>query len=210
MPSTFDAFERNIKIATAGLEPQAINAQLARFAKQELRRVIASGEASSTYDRYVNGVRGAIEESVRVPGVIVYEFVNWPLVIRAVLAELQARSPVKTGRYAAGFVVLANGKLVRDYSEIPAKSEVIIFNVRPYTRKVEMGVVGSGRPHFLATKRVMSARFREAFIIETKFLNIGPGVHADVPYRLKRGQGRQGREAGTLLTYPAIIINKAH
>ncbi|HTV69804.1 MAG TPA: hypothetical protein VMF90_14815 [Rhizobiaceae bacterium] len=211
MPSNFSAFERDIKIATAGLEPPAVNAKLARFARQELHRVISSGQASTTYDRFVNGVKGVAEEAVRAPGPILYEFVNWPLVLRTVIGELQRRAPKRSGRYAAGFVALANGDLARDWSQIPPAAEVVIINVRPYTRKIESGGNRTGARHFEATTGSVARRFRGAFTFKIRFLNVGPGVHPEVPYRLRTNRGgRRGRRQGDRLTYPAIIINKAN
>lgn len=209
----FESFERDLRFATKGLQPEAINRELAKFAKTELRRVIASGQASTTYERYVNGVKGAIEESVKAPGPILYEFVNWPLVIRAALAELQRRSPHRSGRYAGGFIVLANGAAAPDYSRIPIDAEVVIFNARPYTRKIEIGANKTGKRHVDGAKSALTTRFRDAskrdaFKFETRFLNIGAGIHPEVPYRLKNNQGRRkDRQAGGLLTYPSIVIN---
>nr|WMC97945.1 hypothetical protein RAR13_04310 [Aminobacter aminovorans] len=204
----FESFERDLRFATKGLQPEAINRELAKFAKVELRRVISTGQASSTYERYVNHVKGALEESVKAPGPILYEFVNWPLVIRAALAELQRRSPRRSGRYAGGFIVLANGGTVQDFARIPIDAEVVIFNARPYTRKIEIGANKTGKRHVDGAKSAMARRFRDAFKFETRFLNVASGIHPEVPYRLKNSQGRRkDRQAGGLLTYPSIVIN---
>jgi hypothetical protein len=203
-----ESFERDLRLATKGLRPEEIKKALAAFAKQELRRVIASGQASPTYDRYVNGVKGAIEESVRAPGPILYEFINWPLVIRAALEELRNRSPRRSGRYAAGFVVLANGVLARDYSKIPAEATVTIFNVRPYTRRLETGKNrAKGKRHFESSKQAVARRFREGFSFQVRYLKIPSGIHPEVPYRLKGGQGRKGSLAGDTISYPSLVIN---
>jgi hypothetical protein len=54
MATGFEFFERDLRVATAGLEPEAINRAVAAFARQELQRVIADGSASPDYQRYVN------------------------------------------------------------------------------------------------------------------------------------------------------------
>ncbi|MGV2188761.1 hypothetical protein ACQZ4Q_08095 [Agrobacterium vitis] len=207
MASKMQFFERDLKLATAGLEPSTINAALAAFAKRELQRVIASGQASTTYERYVNGVSGASEESVRAPGPIVYQFVNWPLLVRTAISELRMRVPVKSGRYADGFMVIANQAVVRDYSSIPVSAEVIIINARPYTRKMESGANGAGKRHFEATKNAMASRFRGVFDVDFRYLAVGAGLQNGVPYILKRGGRRKDRQAGMPITYPALIIN---
>ncbi|CAH2399228.1 hypothetical protein [Mesorhizobium ventifaucium] len=230
MMAGFQFFERDLKLATAGMEPDAIDKALAAFAKQELKRVIGEGIASPTYERYVNGVHNAPEEAVKAPGPIVYEFVNWPLIVTTVLAELQKRSPRRSGRFASSFIVIAGGAIVSDFSAIPAAAEVIITNFQPYIRKVEGGLSGVKRRRvFDGTKSSMAYRYRDSFSFETRFLNIGGGVHPAMPYILKGGAPlraavqsnrssafragratlarRKDREAGMPITYPSIIIN---
>lgn len=210
MASGFEFFERDLKLATAGLEPDAINKALAAFARQELRRVISTGEASSTYDKFVNGVQGAAEETVKAPGPILYQFVNWPAVIRFALEDLDKRVPKKSGRYAGGFMVLANQMPVRDYKDVPPGAEVTIINVRPYTRRMETGANKTGKRHFEATKNALARRYKDVFLFDFKFLNVKAGLHPDVPYVLKRAAGRRkDRQAGMPITYPALIIRAA-
>lgn len=210
MANNMEMFERELKLATADLEPAEINRALAAFAKQELRAVIASGQASTNYERYVNNVQGAREESVVAPGPIRYEFVNWPTVIREALDELRKRVPRKSGRYANGFLVLVGGRPVVEYKTIPAMAEVVIMNVRPYTRKMEVGANGPGRRHFERAKNALARRYRDVFSFDLRFLNTANGIHPGVPYILKRSAGnRKDRQAGMPITYPSIIINAA-
>lgn len=203
-------FDRELRLATADLEPAAINAALAKFARAELAKAISAG-ASPKYDKFVNGVEGAQEETVRAPGPIVYEFVNWPLVINAALAELQRRSPRKSGRLASSFIVIAGGRVVvTDFTKLRADTEIIITGSVPYIRKAETGLLGvpAGRL-FAGTKNVLSRRFKDVWRFEVKFLDIKSGLHPAIPYRLKRGQGRKGREAGAPISYPSLLINPA-
>lgn len=207
MPSTFDTFDRQLVLATEELEPAKINAALARFARRELAKAIAAG-ASPQYERYVNGVKGAPESAVKAPGPIVYEFINWPIVINAALEELKKRSPRRSGRYINSFVVLANQEPVTDYSKIPADAEVIITNFQPYVRKIEVGANRTGKRMFDLSKIAMNRRFRGGFTFETRFLDIRSGVHPQIPYILKYSQGRRkDRQAGMPITYPSIVIN---
>ncbi|MES0168244.1 hypothetical protein NKJ87_20015 [Mesorhizobium sp. M0027] len=193
------------------MEPEAINKALAAFAKQEVNRVIGEGIASPNYERYVNGVHNAPEETVKAPGPIVYEFVNWPLVIDAAIEELQKRGPrAKSGRFASSYIVIASGRaVVTDYSKIRSDAEIIITNAQPYVRKAEVGFLGiPAQRLFYGTARVMGSRFRGAFTFQSKFLDIRAGLHHLIPYRLKarRSNDRISRKAG-VLSYPAIIIN---
>ncbi|MGN6304833.1 MAG: hypothetical protein ACTHNH_08460 [Mesorhizobium sp.] len=212
MATGFEFFERDLRVATAGMEPEAINQAVAVFAKQEVRRLIAEGAASPRYERYVNGVHGAPEESYRAPGAIVYEFTNWPLVINAVLEELKKRGPrPRTGQFDNSFVVIVGGRvLVTDYSKIRSDAEVIILNATPYSRKAEVGRLGIPEQRlFKGTARVIASRFNGAFTVTSRFLNVPSGIHSLMPYHLKnrgRSNDRISRKSG-VLTYPAIIIN---
>lgn len=196
MMAGFEAFDRDIRVATAGLSREGISRELAKFARRELAKAISAG-ASRQYDRYVNGRLDAPEESVIPPGPIIYEFTNWALVINAALAELVKRSPRRSGVYAKSFVVIVGGRAVTSYSAIPSQAEIIITNAQPYVRRVELR-----RRPIDGTKNALSRRFKDAFRFETRFLNLGHGIHPLVPYQLKGG----GRKAG-VLSYPSIVIN---
>lgn len=199
-------FERELKIATAGLEPEQVNALLARFAREELAKVLSAG-ASPQYERFVNGRRGASEDTVKAPGPIVYVFTNWPLVIEAAIEELKRRAPRKSGRYANSFVVVANQHPVTDYATISADAEVIILNRQPYTRKLETVQAGAGQRMF-DTLLSLRRRFRDGFKFESRFLDVRGGVAPGVPYILKHSAGRRkDRQAGMPISYPAIVIN---
>lgn len=218
-------FERELKVALQG-SLEEMNAELATFAKSELRRVISEGIASPIYDRYVNGVHGAAEESVKVPNGILYTFSNWPLVINAALEELRKRVPPKSGRYASSFMALVNEKPVVDFSTIPANAEVIIFNPQPYTRKMESGGNRTGKRHFDLAELAINRRFSGAFRAQMQYLNIASGAVPGVPYilrgeyaRLRKARQanparfnrsfpkRKDMEPGQPITYPAMIIS---
>jgi hypothetical protein len=91
------AFARELRIATAGLEPEAIAKFLAQTARQELSDAQASGEAPASFVRYVNGREGVPEEQVKAPGPILYVFSSLAEVAEYALAYAEERSPVKSG-----------------------------------------------------------------------------------------------------------------
>lgn len=231
MATGFEFFERDLKVATAGLEPDEINRAVARFAREELRRVIATGQAGHQFQRYVNGVQGAVEESYRAPGAIIYEFTNWPIIIAATIDELVKRAPRKSGRYAGSFIVIADGKVVSNYGSIDAANTISIVNYQPYTRKLDSSRTAARR-HFLWAYHAIRQRFGQAFQVRNTYLTLPAGIHPSIPYILK-GSGRlvaaaqnnrssafrAGRatlarrkdtEAGQPITYPAIIIKAAN
>lgn len=210
----FEAFDRELRLATADLAPEEIGKALAEFAREELAKALAEG-ASRNYRLYVNGREASSENEVIPPGPIVYEFALWEPVISFALDRLRQRSPVRTGRFRASFVVLANQQLVTDFDQIDGRSEVIITNVQPYVRKAEAGVLGTKRfAIFDGTKRDLARQFGNegrnsaAFRFETKWLDISPGVYPGLPYILKRSQGnRKDRQAGMPITYPSVVMN---
>jgi len=225
----FETFDRDIKLATTGIEPDAVNAMLAKFARDELAAVIASGEGSGNYDRFVNGRAGAPEETVEAPGPILYTFSWWKDFVEAAVEQLQAFSPRASGRYASSFIVLANQKLVTSFDDIPAGAEIIITNFQPYVRKIEVGAMKMSVPDrvFDRARLALNRRFGNSFRVESTFLDIGGGVHEGMPYILKghytrmraarianpaRFAGRsfpkrRDMEAGQPITYPALVVN---
>ncbi|TIX70078.1 MAG: hypothetical protein E5V25_10655, partial [Mesorhizobium sp.] len=150
------------------------------------------------------------EEAYRAPGAIVYEFINWPIVVNAALDELQKRSPRKSGRFASSFIVIAGGRaVVTDFTKIRTDAEIIITNFQPYVRKAEVGALGIPELRlFKGASRALTSRFAGAFTFESKFLAVPGGIHPNMPYRLKgRGSNdRISRKSG-VLSYPSIIIN---
>lgn len=217
-------FERDLALITAEADPEVIRREFAAFAKTSVADLVSSGQASPLYDRYVNGRPNLPEEAVELPGLIVYEFVNWPLVINAALEELQNRAPRNWSRFQSSFIVIAGQRVVTDFKQIPAGAEVIITNAQPFVRKVEAGIMRVPQNHvFDGARRVMSSRFTGSFSFVTRWLNIASGVHPLIPYILKgdynhrrnaaiaagqpRQRRRKDRDAGMPITYPAIIIN---
>jgi hypothetical protein len=202
-------FNKQLTIAFAGLDQKSMDKALAKYAKQEVRKVIASGEASPQYETYINGARGPVD-SVRSPGPVVFLFNNWPAIINTALASLIKMSPKRSGRFAASFKVIVGGRLVDNgsFDKIPMNAEVIITNAQPYIRKVEVGAMKMSVPPriFDRTKRMLSGRYKEGFNVSVAFLHFGSGIHPLMPYHLKVGSKRKGRRAGDPINYPSIII----
>ncbi|KQS95392.1 hypothetical protein [Rhizobium sp. Leaf386] len=211
--ATLETFDRELKLASAGLDPRTINRHLADFARAELRKAQAAG-ASRIYQLYVNGRPALSEYEVEAPGPIVYQFSMWNEIVAYALSELQRRSPVRTGRFRNSFIVLIDGKAVSSAKDIPATAEIIITNFQPYIRKAEGGLLGTKRfAIFDGTKRALTRRFgnegrtSSGYLFETKWLNIAAGVHPEIPYILKHSAGRRkDRQRGMPISYPAVIM----
>lgn len=214
--AVFQPIDKQVQIAFSGLDQKSLNRELAKFAKQELRKVIASGEASPIYETFVNDHRGSVD-SVQAPGPVLFVFNNWPLIVDEAMKQLQKFAPHRSGRFKSSFIVVVNGQIVNDWNKIPAVSEVIITNFQPYVRKVESGALGPGTPSrvFDRAKSALSRKYSRGFSFTMRFMTLGSGVHPKIPYVLKnhwtnnRGKTRVGRMAGDPITYPSIIIRSA-
>lgn len=185
MASSLAFFDRELSLAMTDLQPEALQKELAAFARKSVAEVIAAGQAPAEYQKFVNGREGAAEETVEFPGPIVYLFSNWKIAIQTAIEELQRRVPHRTGRYAGSFVVIVNGRATMDFSGIPPKSEVVIINRQPYTRKMETGANGTGARHFDLSKGAFNRRFAGVFNAQVVFLNVTGGIAQGVPYILK-------------------------
>lgn len=193
------------------LGPEAQAARLAAFSRQRLAEAIASGEASPHYETFVNGRRGR-EETVTPPGPIVYEFNWWPDVLVYGVQFMRDRVPLGAAlapgsrlHYRDRFFVLANGVSVntREYKTIPTDAEVLIGNSAPYSRKLDVQLIGrepiqvSMPPDFFeAAVIAINARFGN--LVSAKRLYT---IHFSGQYEI-----RHGRDAGTPVHSPAIQI----
>jgi len=212
--ATFATFDQEIRMATTGISPEAVNRALADFARAQLHKAQASGAASRSYRLYVNDRPATSEYEVEAPGPILYLFSMWAEIIDYAISELKRRSPVRSGRFRESFIVIVNGNIVPSGRTIDATAEVIVTNFQPYIRKAEAGLLGTKRfAIFDGTKRALTRRFgnegRSSFgyLFETKWLNVGAGVHPGMPYILRRSQGRRkDRQAGMPITYPSIVM----
>lgn len=196
------AFERELKIATAGLEPDAIRALLAKTAKEALSEAQRSGDAPANFRRFVNGREGVSEEQVNPPGPIVYEFSWLPEITEYGLAFWKERAPKESGDYARSVIVLVNGRQTSNFTAIAPDAEVVIVATVPYARKVEVGAMKMRVPPGIAqdTRQAILRRFGNVVQAEVRFINLAGG------YVLRRNHGRAGRRAGQEVTYPAVIV----
>ncbi|HEV7337022.1 MAG TPA: hypothetical protein VGO06_13705 [Bosea sp. (in: a-proteobacteria)] len=210
----FETFARDLQMATADLDPAVINRELAKYARASLRDAIAGGEASSVYTKYVNGREGAEEETVEVPGPIVYDFSYWQPILAFALAELEKRSPRKTGDYIASHVVMVGSQVMRPDAEISAMEEVSVVATVPYARKIESGFqrVSTGEAVFQDVRRKVQSQFGRAVDVRFRMVYIPNGYILKGRFRRGRKQFSRTKlqrdtQAGARMTYPAIVMS---
>jgi hypothetical protein len=208
--------QRDVKLATASISPQNINRELAKFARSELANVIAAGEASTIYTKYVNGVEGAQEETVQAPGPIVYDFSYWQPIIAFTLQELERRSPVKTGRYQSSHRVMIGSQFVAPDTQFAADENPVIVNVQPYSRKIEVGFMKMSVPDgvYQDVMRKVKSQFGRVIRIQFRMIMLPNGYI--LKGRFSRGYKPGARkklakdtQAGARMTYPSLHMSMA-
>jgi hypothetical protein len=160
------AFRRSVQVFVAqNLSPEAQSRALAAAARAGRDDLIRSGRAAPTYATFVDGQQGASEDRVRPGGAIIYRFQVLGEAAVFAMAFLRERSPVKSGTYRDSFqyAVSSGGdgtanrylgaRIIRPGSFDPEQvgtdvDEVILFNRAPYSRKVDVQLVGSRRLRF--------------------------------------------------------------
>lgn len=198
------AFERELKVATAGLQPPAIAKLLAKTAREALAAAQSSGEAPKGFIRYVNGREGAAEESVTPPGPIVYVFSWLNEVAEYALAFAEARSPVLSGRFRQSWFAMVNGARWAPGTAIPPDAELVVANDQPYARKVEIGHMKMRVPPGIVedTRQAVMRRFGNVIVAQKRFIPLAGA------YTLKRGARRKDRTTGRALSYPALVVSQ--
>lgn len=129
------------------LTPAARAERFALIARAGRDELIASGRAAPAYDTFVDGRQGAAEEEAR--STILYRFRYLGDATFYALAFLIGRAPVRTGEFRASFFAGIDGRYVPALAlqpqSVPETAEVIIGNLEPYDRKIDVQIAGSRR-----------------------------------------------------------------
>lgn len=206
-------FAKDIQLATASIAPEAINAELAKFARAELTAAVSSGQASPIFETFVNNRAGANEESVIAPGPILYVFSWWPEIIEFALEFLQRRSPVRSGRFRDSWFAMVGETAVTAYEGIPVGAEVVVTNTQPYARKIEVGHMRMSVPHGVVEDGRQAVQRQYGKILEVKktFVTLPggyilKGVFSKGVRPSSRPRLRPDVRKGQPVTYPAIVL----
>lgn len=207
------SIRRDLQLATDHIAPDQVAAALATYARDSLRDAIQSGEATTLYDKYVNGREGADESTVVPPGPILYEFQWWREIVEFGLAALVARSPEKSGRYKRSWFAMVNGTAVTDYDRIPIEANVILTNDQPYSRKIEVGHMKMTVPPGVVEecRRTVMSRFGNMITVKATMITIPGGYVLKGVFRkgyrpMAREKLRKDTMVGSQMTYPALQL----
>ena len=151
-------------------------------AKTEHARVMRTEPRPTQFQRYVDGREGAPEESLRLGGVIVYDYPRIPLVARFALEVLYEKSPFgrpEGGHYREQHVLHLNGVPGAAEAWQPG-DEVEIINAAPYARKIEIGamkMVIPGTDHVYAqAEQVVRRTYGELAYVSFAFRGRSPAL----------------------------------
>jgi hypothetical protein len=167
-----------------GVTGPAASKALATFARQELAKAEVANQNALGYatphDTWVDGRKGASEDSVKPDGRIVYEFeagltndaIEW---VAAMLELHSPTGPPEHGHYAKDHKAFADGVEFDPHGKVPQAEVYVFVNIRPYARKIEGG--GKRPPQSLQAPhgvyQVVAAmaqeRFKRSFMIKYTF-----------------------------------------
>jgi hypothetical protein len=191
------------------LSGPARSAMLADFARAELTELQGSGQAGQAVRRIVDGVTDAPETAVRGDGSgrIVYLFGYQAEAAVRALAYLRRRVPVGEGTYRDSFYLGIDGRFVPAGQfrpeHVPDTAEIVIGNTQPYSRKIDVQLVGGDVLHFTRPPGIFDDAAR---IIRRDF---GGLVNARRVNTIRfPGQYRvqTGVHTGELVQSPALIL----
>jgi hypothetical protein len=140
-----EPLDRDVQaIIDEDLSPRGRSLALAAFAREELAKAQAQNRSAlartPAHETFVDGRAGAVIDTVKPDGTVVFEFELIEEVLTFVAELLVTHSPVREGVYAASHVLLADGIEVLEGERAPVAREYIFLNAQPYARKIERGL----------------------------------------------------------------------
>lgn len=175
---------------------EEVRKTLIATAKREHARIMSTEPRPKRFVRAVDGVTGAREEQVRSGGVIRYRYQRLEEVVRAAMDLLFELSPVREGTYRQAHTLFVDGAAASDLSTWDGTGTIIISNLMPYARKIEVGKMVMRVP---GTDHV----YQQAEML----LRRQHGNQANIKFNY-RGivSGRAGNKSGN--RYPALEISE--
>lgn len=155
--------DRQIELViSTSLSKEARSAKLAAFAREKLAEAQtahrAEGGRVPPHETIVDQRRGAVVESVKPSGEIVFEFELLTAAVAGILDMLKQASPVLTGSYRRNHEIFADGLEV-ELATLPAGAdEIVILNAVPYARAIERGISKAAPEGVYHAVSVLAAR----------------------------------------------------
>jgi hypothetical protein len=187
--------------------------QLVAKAKQLNKEIMGADPRPLAVVRHVDGVQDAPEETVKPDGVIVYDYDRLDQVVEFALETLRQLSPVDSGDYARGHVVMLNGEVVDGLAGWKPGDRVTISNPEPYARKIEIGKNGyraNGHVYDKAAQ-IVARRFGNMVDTSVEYETAPPGAIHEWAGKTKSGSRRGGNSANHtewLTRQPTLLIEE--
>jgi hypothetical protein len=184
---------------------------VAKEARAARDALIASGRFPRAFTVFVNGVRDAREETISPTGAIVYDGQVLGPAIAFALGFLAQRSPKLSGDYGRSFMIAvsrggADGRPIpmaafRPEAVSAEATGAFIYSPLPYSRKVDVQLVGSRKLRFSAPPGLYDDAARA---VRSRY----PTLNASRLYTVRHPTAER-REDGKRIEYPSLEIQVA-
>jgi hypothetical protein len=175
-------------------------AWMVKTATEQHAEIMQTPPAPLKWRVFVDGVEGAALTSVRFGGQIRYQYARMDVVVDFAIMGLKRLSPVLTGRYLATHQMLIDGMLAHTFAEWDWGQEIVLTNLQPYARKIEVGAMKMrvpGTDHvFQNVAKYTRAQYNTVASVAFSYRPMAAG--ATVPAGTK--------PTNKVLRYPVIII----
>lgn len=193
--------------------------QIAETARVEHAKIMEAHPEPLGFEVHADGQEGASFEAVKPGGVIVVDYNRLDLIAQVALDTLRQLSPVESGDYARGHVIMLNGAVVDDLKGWKPGDVISISNPEPYTRKIEGGPGKekfSSHPHvYEKAQRVLARRFGNIASIYFIFDKAPPGAIHDwaqsargAAWASKKRGGNPNYHTQWLTNQPTLVIRE--
>lgn len=192
--AALQAFRRTVTIQWLHAQEEEARKHLVATARSGHAKIMRESLARSgfypEFDAYANRPGNTNLDSVILPGPIVFKYRYLREAIVFALSALKKASPVVSGTYRNSHRVFIDGLPVEGVpARIPPGSSIMIANLTPYARRLEVGKTRSGR----------------AFVIQ-----VAPHIYERVANQVRARFGRIGNITMGYATVPPAYIVKGH
>lgn len=187
-------------------------AEFLKRTRKKLGQLQKTGQASTAYNRYVDGVEDAPEESVRVPGAIEYHFHWMSSILSFAIGYMRRRWPVlgpgRGGHWRDAWLIMSRGVEIK-LEDADKYDSVQLTNTKPYSRKAQIGYKGFSMSKDMFTdcevalKNEFGAR---NYIFRVQFYELAGGYIVKHSKKAKKMQARG--LAGEPMRYPSLLMER--
>jgi hypothetical protein len=174
--ASLQALRRTITVEWPKATEEAARALLLKVATEGNTRTLDEQTQRSgitpSVEAYANTPGNKNLASVKLPGPIVYRYQYLGEIVQVALKALEDASPARSGRYKSSHTVFLNGIQMRSLPPtLLASDEIIISNIVPYARRLEIGKTKAGRDFVIQVPNRIYERVAKSALIP-KYRNV--------------------------------------